>query len=350
MHVSLISLPIAAALLMIIQNNFQVPQKWAGVHMAACRVVCEIYHFLASVSPYNGSVTTNQKRFQKRLQNLAKCLSVSGFPEEDVMGSSEEEFGFDADLLQRHVDSTVYGIRPQWWIVRQIKSLRCLALVSRWSWTSLLLESDQKDLTAPVTAEMYMESRMVPLKVCYLDMLRRYTCFRNVMHMSLILLLGCCILLGVIGLPCWIPVAVSWAASVGLLMNWAAPPQVFSALNSALGTLGSFDLKWQGTDIRESRSQSMKESFVTSTEKIALNVARSLSRATLSVSDALPEGDSEDDSDKPYNNGEEVVRARTGEDRPISAAMSPITLGSGMTTPLESTLYKRHFRENGLGT
>jgi len=303
---------------------------------------------------------TNRKRFQRRIQHLAKCLSVSGLPEEDVMSNVEEEFAHDTGLLQRHVDLTVYGIRPQWWIVRQIKikTLRCLALLFRWSWTSLLLESDQKDLTAPVTAETYMESRMVPLKAYYLDMLRRYTCFRNGLHMSLILLLGCCILLGVIGLPGWIPVAVSWATCVGLLANWAAPPEVFSALNSALGKLASFDLKWQGTDIRESRSQGMKESFVSGTEKIALNVARSLSRATLSVSDALPESDSEDDSDHLYNNAHDVIRARISQesDRPFSGSfsgrMTPLSFSSrsGMSTPPETTLlYKRHFRDRGLG-
>jgi len=185
----------------------------------------------------------------------------------------------------------------------------------------------------------------------------------------------------VIGLPGWIPIAVSWAACVGLLANWAAPPEVFIALNFALGALGSFDLKWQGTDVREIRSQGMKESFVIGTEKIALKVARSLSRATWSVSDALPEADSEDDSDNLNTDAVDVIRARISQEsdrpfsRPISGSMTPLSIGSrsgrftipgrvsgsltplsfasrsGMTTPLETTLLhkQRHFRDSGLG-
>merc|ERR1719264_1504395 len=38
LHVCLIALPVVAALLVIMQNNFQVAQKWASVHVAASRI------------------------------------------------------------------------------------------------------------------------------------------------------------------------------------------------------------------------------------------------------------------------------------------------------------------------
>merc|ERR1712226_720205 len=103
LHVCLIALPIAAALLMSMQNSFQIAQKWANVHVAASRIVAEIYQFLAAVGPYSAGAIINQKHFQKRLRTFARCSIASGMPEEDVMGGSGDEFSHNLVALQRHV-------------------------------------------------------------------------------------------------------------------------------------------------------------------------------------------------------------------------------------------------------
>jgi len=271
-------------------------------------------------------------------------------PDEDVMGSSEDEFANDLSLLQRHVEQSVYGIRPHWQIMRRLGSSCgfCFASPASWGWASLLLEVEQKDLTAPVTTETYVEIRMNPLKTHYTQMVRWLARIRTILHLLLLFFLGGSVLLGALGLAGWIPVTVSVAAVVGSLVQCVAPPEVFAALNSALSTLSSFDLKWQGTDIRESRSQATKELFVTATEKIAMNVARSVSRATLSPSIGNPEQDSDDDESNAQS--EYVVKAKLWQaaDRPISVPMTPLE-SSGISTPLDSSAFRRSLREAGIG-
>jgi len=349
LHVCLIALPVAAALLMIMQNNFQVAQKWASVHVAASRVVTEIYQFLAAVGPYNAGATINQKLFQKRLRTLARCSSASGMPEEDVMGGSEDEFAHDLSLLQRHVEQSLYGIGPHWQIMRRLGSCCgcCFASPATWGWASLL-DVEQKDLTAPVTTETYVEMRMNPLRTHYTEMVRRLARTHKILYLLLLLFLGGSVLLGALGLPGWIPVTVSLAAVVGSLVQWVAPPEVFAALNSALSTLSSFDLKWQGTDIRESRSQATKELFVTATEKIATNVARSVSRATLSPTIDNSEQDSDDDESNAQSECVVKVKLWQTADRPISVLLTPLE-SSGMSTPLDSTVFRRSPWEAGIG-
>jgi len=335
---------------MIMQNNFQVAQKWANVHVIANRIVAEIYQFLAAVGPYNAGPIMNQKHFQKRLRTLARCSSASGMPEEDVMGGSEDEFAHNLSLLQRHVEQSVYGIRQQWQIMRRLQTMcgLCCASPATCGWSSLLLEADLKDFTAPVTAETYVEIRMNPLKTHYTEMVRRLTRIHKFFHLLLLIFLGGSVLLGALGMPGWIPVTVSLAAFVGFLMQWAAPQEVFAALNSALSTLSSFDLKWQGTDIRESRSQATKQLFVTATEKIAMNVARSVSRATLlfSIDNSEQDSDDEDSGDR----SESVVKAQLGRvaDQPISMPMTPLE-SSGWSTPLDTSAFRRSLREAGIG-
>merc|ERR1712186_34440 len=138
------------------------------------------------------------------------------------MGGSEDEFALDLSLLQRHVEQSVYGIRPRGQIMRRLGSScgLCCASPTNWGWASLLLEAEQKDLTAPVTTESYVELRMNPLKIHYTVMVRRFSRIHKLLHLLLLVFLGGSVLLGALGLPGWIPVTVSLAAVVGGLVQW----------------------------------------------------------------------------------------------------------------------------------
>jgi len=327
LHLLLVALPICAAFLMIVQSNFQVGQKWASVHMASSRVVSEIYHFLGNVAPYTAGPVANQKRFQKRLRRMVKCLSISGVHEEDLLGrenSSEDLVVDDFDLLQQQINSSLYGIRPHHWCCRRMRGWVGSFGFSH-PWAALLLDEEQRDLVAPVTSESYMELRITPLRMHYANMVRSLTHLRMVLHCCLVLSLVASVACGAAGAACWVPVTMGLGAFVASLEQWLAPSDIFSALNSALITLNNFDLRWQVRDIRENRSQATKDRLIVTMEKIALNIARSTSRATL-----LPEVDGgEEDSD------EEGAEERTATQQrllsqPLSVPVSPV-----VTTPAQ---------------
>merc|ERR1712179_647450 len=82
----------------------------------------------------------------------------------------------------------------------------------------------------------------------------------------------------------WIPVTLGVATFLTTITHWMTPPEVVSALNSAIAMLQKMELRWQGSDIRENRSDVTKQRLISATERMVLTVERAMSRAT-----AVPE-------------------------------------------------------------
>jgi hypothetical protein len=336
LNIALVVLPITVLLLLTIQGSFQIAQSWANVHMGASRVVAEIYYFLGSIPPYDQLPAVNQRRFLKRLRDMVKRLSVSGLSgvrEEDlVTGSAGPDQATSADLetLQQQVQQSLYGVEPLWYPCRKVKDAMQACLGGS-SWGSFLLAtSEHKDLTAPVTAEMYFDIRMMPLKKHYSDMVRASSRLRMLLHCALMLVICISVGLGATdGFSIWIPVSLGLATFVTTLTHWLTPPEVMAAINGALTTLQKLDLRWQGSDIRENRSEATKQRLITATERMVLAVERATSRAT-----AVPEAD---DEERDIDDGERedgMDSKQNMRSRPISVAVTPLNLGSGAQTPL----------------
>lgn len=303
LHYLMLLLPISTGILMVIQSNFQMGLRWASAHMASSRVVLEVYQFLGGVGPYVGGPTARQRIFLRRLRDMVKHLFAASLLEDEVEGSlhdSAEPFS-DADALTQHVQRTLYGIQPPCWLWKQIQT--CLRHHSgpnaSCGWAEVLLDSPEMvDMTAPVSAEEYMERRVMPLRKYYSRWVRSLSRLRMVLHFTLLFALLCCVMLGAGGYSTCIPVVLTAATLVTMLSHWVTPPEVVTAINAALTTLNSLDLRWQGSDLRENRSDATKEHLVCTTEKTALAVARAYSRATLLPDVSMDDdGVSEDDED-----------------------------------------------------
>uniref|UniRef100_A0A7S1W2T5 Uncharacterized protein n=1 Tax=Alexandrium catenella TaxID=2925 RepID=A0A7S1W2T5_ALECA len=127
--------------------------------------------------------------------------------------------------------------------------------------------------------------------------------------------------LAVIGAPSLIPIALSFAALAVGTAQWAAPSEIFAALSTAVDTLNDFEIRWNANGVLEKRTLAAKVHLITTTERVALMVARSLSPAAL-----LPEllegedGDSEaeDDAEKAHHTNLFEQRSR-----PICIEIAP---------------------------
>lgn len=276
---ALVSSPVTVALLAIVRNNVQVSKQWVEAHMACNKIVREIYLFLGSVGPYGRSgPVVNQKRFLYRLKKVVKGLSGPWLRGEDLGTQYEEDFRDDPEKLQDYVNRTLYGN----WHRGPCCSCRCLRAIAgscylQFPWTRLLLDEEPTDMAAPVTAESYMEIRMLPLRDRFSRMswsLWRTRIFTNVV---LVLLLAATMGMGAIGVPLLIPVVVCLAALLACLLYWVSPCDQEKALEEALQQINSFIERWQGPDIVENRTLATKVNFIVTTEQCALRVARSVS-------------------------------------------------------------------------
>jgi len=310
---ALLLLPLFAGLFTILQAHFQVSQKWATVHVIANQVVSEIYHFLGNLPPYNGSPTPNQREFMRRLQEMIKKLSNAGIQEDDLMenGGESEETLSDGKALEEHINYYLYGIKAPGCCAQRCQDLLASLGVYRfaglsWAWQPL---SDKPDLTAPLTAEMYMTMRIMPLRKYYSEWKDSISRLRNCLNFLFV----CCLLvgsgLGACGRFLWVPAPLGLATFVATLTNWLAPPEMFEGVNGALAMLNSLDLKWHGSGIRENRSEASKQRLIGTAERISHVVALIFAGANLA-----PLEDPEDNND--VKNG--LSKDRTHSTIPIS--------------------------------
>jgi hypothetical protein len=283
--------------------------------MASSRIVLEVYKFLGSVGPYTGGPTVRQRIFSRRLRDMVKHLFASRLLEDELEGSlhnSAEPFS-DPDALTQHVQTTLYGIRPPCWLWKQMQS--CLRHQSTsCGWAELLLQSPETvDMTAPISAEEYMERRVMPLRKYYTRWVHSLSRLRMMLHVALLFALLSCIILGAGGYSACIPVTLTSAILVIMLSHWVTPPEVVTAINAALATLNSLDLRWQGSDQRENISDATRDSLVCTTEETALAVARAYSRASM-----LPDAGMDDDGPSENEDDDEDLDEYT---QPISVSM-----------------------------
>lgn len=321
LHMSLIALPISAALLTIIRNNFQITQKWAEAHMATHKLVSEIYHFLGDVGPYNAGSTASQRRFLRRLQGIEKRCSGGPMAQEEDLGAGwEKVFRDEPERLQEHVNSSLYASRSHLFSCRCLRHLGSLVGRGNFPWTRLLLDTEPHDMASPVTAETYMEIRIVPLRKYFTDMVRTLTRSQIVLHAAVGIFLVMSLLLAAIGAPAWIPIAIALTAFAAGTVHWVAPAETFTALSSALDTLSGFEDRWNSTDIVVNRSLATKVDFIKKTEHLALQVARSFSTATV-----LPELFEGEDMDSETEAVEKAPESSIAEQRkrPIIVEIMP---------------------------
>jgi len=335
LKICLLVLPMVAGLLTTLQSHFHLAQKWSSVHMAATMTVFEIYHFLGTVGPYCNSASANQRRFMTRLQGIVKQLSLSGVHEEDLMGGSGDGSGDDlqdSEALEEHINEYLYGVRPVGWLFR-----RCQDVVASLgsaapgcAWAALLLEGQEaKDFCAHITAESYMENRILPLRKHYADFVRWISWVRTVLHILLVLCLSVGAGLGASGFSLWIPVTLAMASFLTTILHWLAPSEILTAVSNAMTTLNNLDLRWQGSDIRENRSEATKGHLITATEKLCAAVAVIYSGSAYVVEEL------DDDTFEEPGSG---YASRLGEKRggnrsaPVSLSVTPYGR-SGAVTP-----------------
>jgi len=290
----------------------QLAQKWSGMHMASNSVVTEIHRFLMSVPPYKLSPGDNQRKFVSRLQELVKNLSLYGVREDDLMedsASASDNFPQNPEALEQHVQQYVYNMQTEGTCSRRLRDImislsRCVAA----SWTELLLDvSESRDLTSPLTAEKYMEVRVLPLRKCYYDQMHRMQKVRISFYIMLAVSLSAGAALGASGFSLWIPVALSVATFATTMMQWLVPSENLAAVQSAMTTLNNLDLRWQGSDIKEHRSESTRQRLVHTTERLAWAVESSFTGCV-----TFPDLDQDDESKTSTSTPPEPLSARYG--------------------------------------
>jgi len=285
LHLCLLTLPVAAALLAALQAHFRVSQKWSSVHMVASQVVSEIYRFLGCLGGYSTVPALAQQIFMKRLQDMVKQLSASGIQEDELMqGGDAEEEGFprDAQALEEHIDEHLYGVSPPGCCRRRLQ--QCSASLGS------AKPPKARDPTAQLSAETYMEVRILPLRRHYRDLIRSVARLRTTLNVCFVLNLCAASGLGASGLYVWVPVPLGLAAFLLALTQWMAPPEMLLGVTNALTALNSMHLKWFGSDIRENRSDASKLRLISTTEKIARVIAM-----ILTGSNAPPEEGAEEE-------------------------------------------------------
>lgn len=336
LKVCLLVLPMIAGLLTTLQSHFHINQKWASVHMGATLTVGEIYHFLGCIAPYNSSASTNQRRFMTRLQGIVKQLSIHGIHEEDLMGGSGDsgdEFPEDSEALEEHINQHLYGVRPQSWCLRKLQDLMALmgSAAPSCAWAALLLEGQEaKDFCAHITAEQYMEMRILPLRKYYSNLVRYYSTVRTALNVVMVLCLSVGAGLGASGFSLWIPVSLALATFVTTTMHWLAPTEFLTAVSNAMTTLNNIDLRWQGSDIREHRSEATRSHVISTTEKLCAAVA-----ITCSAAACVFEELDDDTFDEPSNNKLSEKRIAVSRHSNVSSqAVTPYGR-SGSQTPMK---------------
>jgi len=208
LHVLMLVFPIIAGLLHTLQGHLQLAQKWSGVHMASNQVVMEIHRFLMGVAPYKLSPTDKQRKFVSRLQELVKNLSLCGVREDDLMEDSitaNDTFPQNAEALDQHVKQYVYNMQTEGLCSRRLRDIMVpLSRCAGASWTELLLDAHEtRDLTTPLTAEKYMEVRVLPLRKCYYDQMHKMHKVRITLYILLALSLSAGAALGASGFSLW---------------------------------------------------------------------------------------------------------------------------------------------------
>merc|ERR1712032_31551 len=348
LDIALVVLPISVLLLMTIQGSFQIAHSWASYHMGASKVVAEIYFFLGGVAPYDQSPAANQRRFLKRLRDMVKRLSVSGVREEDLVRSANGEQAapnMDAEVLQSEIHKSLYGIEPLWLPCRKIRDcLRsCCTCCNGGTWGTLLDGPEHHDLAAPVNAEIYMEVRIAPLKKYYGDTVRAVARLRMILYCALMVVI--CISVGIGAtdhFDMWIPATLGVVSFLTTITHWLTPPEIIAAINSAISVLQKMELRWQGSDIRENRSDVTRQRLISATEHMVLAVERAMCRAT-----AVPEAD-DDDHDLDEGDRDENNEAKPDQrSRTISVAVTPMNMGSGAMTPLGIAYARNSQEEDG---
>jgi hypothetical protein len=279
----------------------------------------------------------------KRLRDMVKRLSVSGIREEDLVKSASGEqaaFSTDLEMLQGEIHKSLYGIEPLCFPCRKVRDvLRSCCGGSAWG--ALLDGPEHRDLAAPVNAEVYMEIRMAPLKKFYSDTVRSVSRLRMVLYCALMLVICVSVGLGATDhFSVWIPVTLGVATFLTTITHWLTPPEVISAINSAIAMLQKMELRWQGSDIRENRSEVTRQRFIVATERMALAVERTMCRATAVPEADEADGDYLDEGERDESNESK----RESRSRAISVAVTPMNMGSGAATPL-GIAYARNGQE-----
>lgn len=332
LNISLVVLPICVLLLMTIQGSFQIAQSWASYHMGASKVVAEIYLFLGGVAPYDQAPAVNQQRFLKRLRDMVKRLSVSGIREEDLVRSANGEQAApntDLETLQGEIHKSLYGIEPLCLPCRWVRDL-LRSCCDGSTWGALLDGPTHRDLAAPINAEAYMEIRMAPLKKYYGERVRAISRLRTILYCALMLVICVSVGLGADDhFSIWIPATLGIVTFLATITHWLTPPEIIVAINSAITMIQKMELRFQGAEIRESRSDVTKQRLISATEQMVLAVERAMCRAT-----AVPEADDDDrELDEGDNDGTNESK-REQRSRTISVAVTPMNVGSGAATPL----------------
>jgi hypothetical protein len=115
------------------------------------------------------------------------------------------------------------------------------------------------------------------------------------------------------------------------LSNWLMPPAVLPAINNALMVFQKLDLLWQGSDLRENRSEDTKRLMIRTTESAVLDVERAFARAM-----PMPEGLEERlDDDRNEAAGDNL--RNNSRWKPITVANSKPMTPSGQASVVPSS-------------
>jgi len=293
LRVILLLLPIAAGLLAAVESRSQTPQRWAGAHSSASRVVAEIYQFLSSAGPYNLGPVGNQKRFSRRLAAAERQLANL---ERDLMQYEEaisEGWPKDNGELQDHINQHLYGISPPGSCYKRLRNCTAglLCCRSNWPWTAMMLAGEEpRDLSSPLTAEMYMEMRTVPLRRCYskrADSLARCSFLLQSLTLLSLLIVS---VLGMCGLSLWIPIPLSLASLLMTLARWFSSPDTLAAVQSGLRMLDDLCISWQEMGVKEHRAEATRQRLVCTIEGMFITIANIDAHASF-----MPEAEADDD-------------------------------------------------------
>mmetsp|Transcript_3508 Transcript_3508/g.6715 ORF Transcript_3508/g.6715 Transcript_3508/m.6715 type:complete len:949 (+) Transcript_3508:52-2898(+) len=323
----ILALPMAVGIFIALLSHLQVQQKWSAVRMAACKTESEIYMLLGSVGPYSGGASTMHKKFMRRLTELLKYLSMSGFNEEVVDGAIDAHWPEDNGELEQYINQYVYGIPPMSCAFRCLLCCgEALRLISPCcSCNGNDVEADAIDPIAPLTTDSYMQVRVQPLRRYYSKQGAQIMLTRLVLLGFLVACLSLCSGLSAFGFSVCVPTTLAVAAFFTTVIQWMVPAHVLNALNCANNTLTNLDLRWKGTEAFQNNAMSSKTRLIQTTEKVNWAVCATLTGA-FTLSDDFDANDNDED---PLSR--DLSRHSTSNSKLTPRSTS--RTGSGRTTP-----------------
>jgi len=305
---TLAALPVASGLITGVITTFQHKEKWAQAKWSSAEIVKQIFLFRTEVGPYNsqsieerrraGAITMSAGQRKKEArdhlrhqinrlhakvmpalkdqQRVAPVPPVHELPAKvlrSLYGRSQVESGAcccpgrnKRTSQNKHVESEPVDGRVPLLHAATSKSLQGLGI----STTEDDYTDKDDDYLSQMSAEMYFDSRVLPLMAKLGRESPRLSCRYNWLTVALLLCSFTASILGAFHHSKWIPVALGVAAMLTAIMYLHAANTRLAATNAALAGLRSLEMQFRSSSSMLRRTPAFKQALILRTEQLEL--------------------------------------------------------------------------------